>query len=178
LKPLRKRQCSTHQLQMINNHTEATALASVFQKKEFPIETSDKVLGAIRQITRSIDLHSKKMSKDFGLTSPQLMLMRTIQRDDNVTIRQLSEKTNMSQATATIILDRLEARGWVVRIRNQQDKRKVHALLTESGQQMLAGAPGILQPGFLEKFQALELWEQNLILSSLQRLSSMMNSED
>ncbi|MFT4837052.1 MAG: DNA-binding MarR family transcriptional regulator [Psychromonas sp.] len=163
---------------MINNHTEATALASVFQKKEFPIETSDKVLGAIRQITRSIDLHSKKMSKDFGLTSPQLMLMRTIQRDDNVTIRQLSEKTNMSQATATIILDRLEARGWVVRIRNQQDKRKVHALLTESGQQMLAGAPGILQPGFLEKFQALELWEQNLILSSLQRLSSMMNSED
>jgi DNA-binding MarR family transcriptional regulator len=142
------------------------------------MEKSDKVLVAIRQIMRAIELYSKKMSKDFGLTSPQLMLMRTIQRDDNVTIRQLSEKTNMSQATATIILDRLEARGWVVRIRNQQDKRKVHALLTESGQQMLAGAPGILQPGFLEKFQALELWEQNLILSSLQRLSSMMNSED
>jgi DNA-binding MarR family transcriptional regulator len=133
---------------------------------------------AIRQISRAIDLHSKKMSKDFGLTSPQLMLMRTIQSDDNATIRQLSEKTNMSQATATIILDRLEKRGRVVRIRNQQDKRKVQALLTESGQQMLAEAPGILQPGFLEKFQSLELWEQNLILSSLQRLSSMMNTPD
>ncbi|ABM02466.1 transcriptional regulator, MarR family [Psychromonas ingrahamii 37] len=140
------------------------------------METSDKVLVALRQIMRAIDLHSKKMSKDFGLTSPQLMLMRTIQLDDNVTIGQLSEKNSMSQATATIILDRLENSGRVVRIRNQQDKRKVHARLTESGHKMLAEAPGILQPDFLEKFQSLELWEQSLILSSLQRLSSMMNA--
>jgi DNA-binding MarR family transcriptional regulator len=142
------------------------------------METSDKVLVALRKINRAIDLHSKKMSKYFGLTSPQLMLMRTIQSDDNVTIGQLSEKTNMSQATATIILDRLENSGRVVRIRNQQDKRKVHALLTESGHKMLAAAPGILQPDFLERFQSLELWEQSLILSSLQRLSSMTNAPD
>ncbi|MFT5881007.1 MAG: DNA-binding MarR family transcriptional regulator [Moritella sp.] len=139
------------------------------------MDTSDQVLVAIRQIIRAIDLHSKKMSKDFGLTSPQLLLMHTIKSDDNVTIRRLSEKTNMSQATATTILDRLEARELVVRIRNQQDKRKVHALLTESGNKMLEGAPGILQPGFREQFQSLPSWEQNLILSSLQRLSSMMN---
>ncbi len=142
------------------------------------METSDEVLVAIRQIIRAIDLHSKKMSKDFGLTSPQLLLMRTIQSDDNVTIRQLSEKTSMSQATATIILDLLEKRGQVVRIRNQQDKRKVQAQLTESGKKMLAAAPGILQPDFLEKFQSLAPWEQNLMLSSLQRLSSMMNTPD
>lgn len=140
------------------------------------METHDEVLVAIRQIIRAIDLHSKKLSKNFGLTSPQLLLMRTIQSDDNVTIRRLSEKTNMSQATATTILDRLESRGLVVRIRNQQDKRKVHALLTDAGHQMLAEAPGMLQHGFLEKFQGLQPWEQNLILSSLQRLSAMMNA--
>ncbi|MFT6928024.1 MAG: DNA-binding MarR family transcriptional regulator [Psychromonas sp.] len=142
------------------------------------METSDQVLVAIRQIIRASDLHSKKLSKDFGLTSPQLLLMRKIKYDDNVTIRQLSKKTNMSQATATSILDRLEKRGWVVRIRNQLDKRKVQAQLTESGNKILAGAPGILQPGFLEQFQSLEPWEQNLMLSSLQRLSSMMNGTD
>jgi DNA-binding MarR family transcriptional regulator len=142
------------------------------------MEKSDKVLVAIRQIMRAIELYSKKMSRDFGLTSPQLMLMRTIQSDDNVTIGQLSEKTSMSQATATIILDRLENRGRVVRIRDQQDKRKVHAQLTDSGQKMLAQAPCILQPDFLKKFQSLELWEQSLILSALQRLSSMMKASD
>jgi len=140
------------------------------------METNEAVLVAIRQIIRAIDLHSKKLSKNFGLTSPQLLLMRTIQSDDNVTIRRLSEKTNMSQATATTILDRLEMRGLVVRIRNQQDKRKVHALLTEAGCKILAQAPGMLQPAFLEQFQALQPWEQNQMLSSLQRLSSMMNS--
>lgn len=140
------------------------------------METHDEVLVAIRQIIRATDLHSKKLSKNFGLTSPQLLLMRTIQSDENVTIRRLSEKTNMSQATATTILDRLESRGLVVRIRNQQDKRKVHALLTDSGHKMLAEAPGMVQHGFLEKFQALQPWEQSLILSSLQRVSAMMNA--
>jgi DNA-binding MarR family transcriptional regulator len=115
------------------------------------------------------------MSKNFGLTSPQLMLMRRIQSDNNVTIGQLSEKTNMRQATATIILDRLENSERLVRIRNQQDKRKVQAQNTQFGHNMLAETPGILQPNFLKKFQSLELWEQSLIFL-LAPLSSMINA--
>ncbi len=142
------------------------------------MDTHEEVLVAIRQIIRAIDLHSKKLSKDFGLTSPQLLLMRTIERDESVTIRQLSSNTNMSQATATSILDRLEKRDLVKRIRDQRDKRKVHATLTEHGKEILNRAPSLLQDGFIEQFQSLDAWEQNLLLSSLQRLSSMMNTPE
>ena len=62
----------------------------------------------LRQIIRAIDLHSKRLSKESGLTGPQLILMRSIRELGEVTIRELSNHTNMSQATATTILDRLE----------------------------------------------------------------------
>ncbi|MBD1566918.1 MarR family transcriptional regulator [Vibrio sp. S12_S33] len=138
----------------------------------------EEVLIAIRQIIRATDLHSKKINKDFGLTSPQLLLMREIKSSENVTIRQLSSNTNMSQATATSILDRLEKRGLITRQRDQKDKRKVHALLTTEGNQLLLNAPTLLQNNFIDQFQALSSWEQTLILSSLQRISSMMKNPE
>ncbi|MCW8334775.1 MarR family transcriptional regulator [Vibrio sp. SCSIO 43135] len=142
------------------------------------MEKHEEVLVSIRQIIRAIDLHSKKLSKESGLTGPQLILMRSIQELGEVTIRQLSNHTNMSQATATTILDRLERNGYVQRVRSNTDKRKVHAYLTEKGTERIKSAPRPLQDSFINKFQAMEEWEQSLLLSSVQRISSMMNAED
>lgn len=141
------------------------------------MEKHEEVLVAIRQIIRAIDLHSKKLSKYSGLTGPQLILMRSIETLGEVTIRQLSKHTNMSQATATTILDRLERNQYVQRVRSNTDKRKVHAHLTETGRGLLARAPQPLQDSFVEQFQSLADWEQSLLLSSVQRLSAMMNAE-
>ncbi len=100
---------------------------------EDDLDIHEEVLVSIRQIIRAIDLHSKKLNKDYGLTSPQLLLMRAIKAEPSMTIRQLSVTTNMSQATATSILDRLEKRELVIRERDTIDKRKVHAMLTARG---------------------------------------------
>ncbi|NRF30671.1 MarR family winged helix-turn-helix transcriptional regulator [Vibrio coralliilyticus] len=142
------------------------------------MEKHEEVLISIRQIIRAIDLHSKRLSKESGLTGPQLILMRSIRELGEVTIRELSNHTNMSQATATTILDRLERQELVKRVRSVQDKRKVHAHLTEKGLAVLDQAPMPLQQNFINKFHRLEEWEQSLLLSSVQRISSMMNAED
>ncbi|MUK92793.1 MarR family transcriptional regulator [Aliivibrio fischeri] len=142
------------------------------------MEKHEEVLVAIRQIIRAIDLHSKKLSKEYGLTGPQLILMRAIQEMDNVTIKELSKHTNVSQATTTTIIDRLELSGYVQRIRSESDRRKVHAHLTDKGKELLDNAPLPLQDSFVNKFHNLEAWEQSLLLSSVQRVSAMMNAED
>lgn len=142
------------------------------------MEKHEEVLVAIRQIIRAIDLHSKKLSKIAGLTGPQLILMRSIEQLGEVTIRELSRNTNMSQATATTILDRLERNGYVRRVRSVTDKRKVHAHLTEFGRELLHKAPQPLQDNFVSQFQQLEEWEQTLLLSSIQRLSAMMKADN
>ena len=119
------------------------------------MDKHDEILVAIRQIIRAIDLHSKKLSKEYGLTGPQLILMRAIQEMGNVTIKELSNHTNVSQATTTTIIDRLELNGYVQRIRSVADRRKVHANLTEKGQELLNNAPPPLQDNFVKKFQNL-----------------------
>ncbi|WP_372880388.1 MarR family winged helix-turn-helix transcriptional regulator [Psychromonas sp.] len=142
------------------------------------MEKHEEVLLSIRQIIRAIDLHSKKLSKEVGLTGPQLILMRAIEELGEVTIRALSKHTNMSQATATTILDRLERNGYVQRIRSVEDKRKVHPHLTAAGYAVLDKAPQPLQDNFIDQFRELKDWEQSLLLSSVQRLSAMMNAEN
>ncbi|RXJ74208.1 MarR family transcriptional regulator [Veronia nyctiphanis] len=142
------------------------------------MERHEEVLIALRQIIRAIDIHSRQLNKETGLTGPQLVLMKAIQELGQVTIRQLSIHTNMSQATATTILDRLEKRGFVSRVRSEVDKRKVHAHLTENGEKAMEQAPRLLQDSFISRFQGLEHWEQSLLLSSVQRVSSMMNAEN
>ncbi|MEI8634464.1 MarR family transcriptional regulator [Vibrio sp. PP-XX7] len=131
------------------------------------MEKHEELLTALRQIIRTFDLAIlKQLTREFGLTSSQLILMQTIRRSENLTIRELAHHTNMSQATATSILDRLEARLFVERIRDLKDKRKVHVLLTESGHTILSQAPQLIPQDFINQFHSLALWEQNLILSS------------
>ena len=42
------------------------------------MEKHDEVLVALRQIIRAIDMHSKRLIKEAGLTSPQLLLLKGI----------------------------------------------------------------------------------------------------
>ncbi|GAA3549040.1 MarR family transcriptional regulator CosR [Zobellella aerophila] len=142
------------------------------------LEKHEEILVALRQIIRAIDIHSRKLSKESGLTGPQLLLMQAIQDMGDITMRELAQATNMSQATATTIIDRLEQKNLVRRERSQTDKRKVHAVLTDEGVAKLKTAPRPLQESFIKRFQALDTWEQNLLLSSLQRVSTMMNASD
>lgn len=142
------------------------------------MQSYEEVLVAIRQIIRGIDLHSRKLNKSTGLTGPQLVILQELENGgEHYTIRELSQMVNLSQATVTTILDRLEAKGFVVRQRSTVDKRKVHVLLTELGQELLSDSPKALQEEFITKFQSLESWEQNLLLSSVQRIAQMMNAE-
>ncbi|MBZ0334818.1 hypothetical protein MARI_33400 [Marinobacter sp. JH2] len=142
------------------------------------MDSYEQVLVALRRVIRATDLHSKRLSKHAGLTGPQLLIMRTIRDLGEVTIGTIAENVSLSQATVTTILDRLEHRKLVYRVRSTKDKRKVHAHLTEDGADLLARAPNPLQEDFIEKFQNLAEWEQTMILSSLQRVAHMMDADD
>lgn len=137
----------------------------------------DEVLVALRQVMRATDLYSKQLSKHSGLTAPQLMVMRGIRELGEVTIGAVAQRVSLSQATVTTIMDRLEKRGFITRVRSNNDKRKVHAYLTDTGKALLAEAPTPLQESFIKRFQALEMWEQHMLVASLQRVATMMNAE-
>ncbi|MCC9624327.1 MarR family transcriptional regulator [Thalassospira sp. MA62] len=136
------------------------------------------ILVALRQIIRATDLHSKRVMKACGLTIPQVMVLRAIDQSRNVTVRQISSTVSLSQATVTTILNRLEQRGLAERQRSTTDKRVVHTVLTDAGREILRTAPTMLHEEFITQFDALPSWEKTQLLSSMQRVASMMDAEN
>ena len=115
-----------------------------------------EVLVSLRRIIRATDLQSKRMMKLSGLTIPQIVVMRAIESLGNVTVRKISDHVSLSQATVTSILNRLEAKQLVERIRSKTDKRAVNARLTRHGSDILVKAPPLLHEKFIERFESLE----------------------
>ncbi len=127
----------------------------------------EEVLVALRRVIRATDLHFKHLAKTMGLTAPQILLLQTIRDQGEVTIGELANEMSLSQATVTSILDRLEKRDLVYRERSKEDKRKVHAYLTDQAVETLKEAPIPLQGRFARQFIDLQNREQTMIISSL-----------
>ncbi len=137
----------------------------------------EQVLVALRRVIRATDLYSKRLAKTSGLTVPQILLLQAIRDRGQVTIGELAAEISLSQATVTTIIDRLEKRQLVYRVRSSTDKRKVHAFLTEKAVDVLKNAPTPLQQHFSRQYANLSDWEQAMIVSALQRVAQMMDAE-
>ncbi|MFT6895968.1 MAG: DNA-binding MarR family transcriptional regulator [Paraglaciecola sp.] len=162
---------------MLQSCTNLVGFARFSPQELIVMKKYDELLVSLRRVIRAIDLYSKKLSKETGLTSPQLIVMREIAANTDVMVKHIAENINLSPATVTSILDRLESRGYVIRQRYTKDKRKVGLHLTESGFEAIKYAPTLLQEHFIKRFESLEEWEQTQLVSTMQRIAKMMDAE-
>ena len=140
--------------------------------------TTRLVMAALRRIIRAIDLHSRSLVSRFGLTGPQLVVLKELVDSSPRSVSGLAAAVDLSQATVTGILDRLERKSMVERARDSKDRRRVLVSPTSVAQEVLSGAPPLLQEHFTERFEALPDWQQTQVLSSLQRIVALMKATD
>jgi DNA-binding MarR family transcriptional regulator len=134
------------------------------------------VLVSIRRIMQAIDLHSRYLFRNYGLTGPQLVILQELTNKGEISIGELAKAISLGQATVTGILTRLENQGLVTRRRSEEDKRRVLVTTTKKCVRLLKSAPPPIQVKFMERFNNLLDWEQAMILSSLQRLAALMDA--
>jgi DNA-binding MarR family transcriptional regulator len=146
-------------------------------EQEIILSQIKEVIVALRCVIRATNLHSKYLAGTFGLTAPQILLLQAIRDKGQVTIGELADEISLSHPTVTTILDRLEKRELIYRKRSIKDRRKVHAYLTDKAVETQKNAPAPLQERFLERFSALQDWEQKMIISSLQQAAQMMDAK-
>lgn len=72
--------------------------------------------------------------KTFELTFPQYLVLLALFDQDQVFIKNISERVGMSTGTLNPILNRLEKQGWIKREPSETDKRAVIITLTEKSQ--------------------------------------------
>lgn len=136
----------------------------------------DDVLRALRRISRATDLHSRHLISCYGVSGPQVMVLRVLGERAEISVKELTSAVHLSQATVTGILDRLEKGGYVSRSRHGADKRRVQLTLTAGGRDVLGLEPPLFGEHFVEEFEKLADWEKTQILSVLQRMVVMMES--
>lgn len=134
----------------------------------------NEVVIALRRIMHASDLHSKRLTREYGLTMPQIVVLRSIRELGETTTSALSANISLSQATVTTILDRLAQRGLIERYRSVVDRRVVHTRLTTTGLRILKRVPPLLHWQFMDAFRALRVKEQRTIVEALQQVADML----
>jgi DNA-binding MarR family transcriptional regulator len=140
-----------------------------------PLE--DEIVSALRRIVRAIDLQSRRMFEQCGMTGPQIVVLREASRLAGSSVSALARAASLGQPTVSGILDRLEAQGFVRRERSKQDRRSSVVNVTAKGAAVLEKAPSLLQDRFRSELARLEPWERTQMLALLQRLATMMDAE-
>lgn len=143
-----------------------------------PEERQKMVLVSLRKIIRATDLHSKRLAKLTGLTTPQLVVLHAIQDLGEVTAGKISAEVSLSQATVSTILDRLEKRELIERYRSPSDRRIVHSRLTEQGVLAIKASPPLLHEKFADRFSALPIDRQMEVLDALRTVERLVEGDD
>ena len=139
---------------------------------------AERILEALRRISRATALHNKKLVARFDLTLPQAVSLRRLFTGGPMTAGELARQVSLSQATMTGVVDRLEARGLVQRDRNDWDRRRVQISLTAQGRETALGVPIPLQERFATKLATLSSGQQADIARVLADIVIMMEAED
>jgi len=141
-------------------------------------DLSEEILITLRQIARAMSIYSKSLDKHYGLTASQLIILQELSHSKQMVIGEIARKISLSQATVTEIIDRLTIKDLVTRTKNDLDRRQVLIKITSNGNNIIDKKPSLLQKDFLAKFDQLQRWEQHLLLSSVEKIASMMKTKD
>ncbi len=141
------------------------------------LSEEDQIVTAIRQIIRAVDMQSRQLFEEHGLTGPQLAVLQETQRLGPASPTALARGVHLSQATVTGILQRLQRRELVSRESSMDDRRSVMVSITAAGEALLAASPSQLQDRFRDALSSLPSWERLQILATLQRVASLMDAD-
>ncbi|MBS0261446.1 MAG: MarR family transcriptional regulator [Planctomycetes bacterium] len=142
------------------------------------LSTEEKIIVAIRQITHAVDLWSRQLWQQTGLTSPQLAVLREIQSGRNATPTTIADALHLSQPTVTGILQRLERAGAIRREQSFADGRSIVAVITRKGESLLAKCPSLLRDRVRERLARLPIEQCAGLLDHIRLLAEIMGAPD
>lgn len=116
---------------------------------------------------------NKKLQEDLeeiGLTPPQYYVLATIGYSGTLPFGEIGAKMMVTVSNLTGIVDRLAAKGFVVRERDKQDRRIVYVKLTDKGSKLYKVAISTFEKSVAQVFSPLNQSQQKEISSLLRKI--------
>ncbi|MGH8160588.1 MAG: MarR family winged helix-turn-helix transcriptional regulator [Gammaproteobacteria bacterium] len=131
----------------------------------------------MRRIARALALSSRELARRHELTTAQLLCLRLLKDHEALSAGALAKALSLSPQTATGLIDRLETRGLVQRLRSSSDRRSVLIRLSETGLATIKAAGPMLQDRFVTRFDALSPAKRRGLRRSLEAVVAMLEAE-
>lgn len=141
---------------------------------------STEILIKIRKIVRSVDIESKKIQKEYGVSIPQVLCLSFLHESPNYqsTQGEIRKFLNLNSSTVSGIVDRLEKKGLLARLPKTGDKRVVNIALTSAGDKLLNNRPSLLHEQLSENLQTLDEEKFKKVEESLNTLITLFEIEE
>jgi DNA-binding MarR family transcriptional regulator len=128
---------------------------------------------AARLHQNAYDRFEDEASEYFGVNRTAMRCMDVLERVGRLTPGEIATETGLTSGAVTALLDRLERVGYVRRVRDAADRRRVWVELTDAARQRAAEVYGPLAENMAE-FEKYSDTELNLIVRYIERGSALL----
>ena len=145
---------------------------------ETPDDPIREIVYLIRKLMQASALYSKELSKKYNVSAPQLATLRVLLLDGSMPASQIAKQIMVNSSTLTGVIDRLEQKGLVSRVRDDPDRRIIRVELTEAGRTLAETAPPPVQVKIIKGMRKLQSEERGQVIRSLTKLAEMIDAQD
>ncbi|CRK80814.1 MarR family winged helix-turn-helix transcriptional regulator [Neobacillus massiliamazoniensis] len=97
----------------------------------------DRIQNSLRIVINKMQPKLLESMKALGVTSTQLFVLGYLKKQGSCKVTQLAEMMDVKPSAVTLLVDRLEENGLVLREHDKKDRRVVNISLTEHGDEKL-----------------------------------------
>lgn len=134
-----------------------------------------ELIGSVRRIMRAFDIRSRQMGVASDITLPQLLCLTAVVAEEGLTSREIARRVHVSPSTLVGVLDRLQEKRWVRRVRDPRDRRQLHIEPTEAGRRLIGAAPSAFGEGFDGAFGRLSDRRQAELVANVALMADLMS---
>lgn len=132
------------------------------------------IIDDIRRIFQVLSEQSRKVENETGLSGSQLWVVKILDMSAPMKVTELARRTYLHPATMVGLLDRLETKGIVQRIRSDKDRRVVHIVITDKGRELVRNSPEIAQGLLVNGLEPLSDQKVNVISAGLEQIVKIL----
>jgi MarR family transcriptional regulator, organic hydroperoxide resistance regulator len=142
----------------------------MLEERKFDMDVKDCIFFLITKASQTGSAFWTKKVEHLGVTASQAMLLLFLDEEDRIPPNTLGQKIDITSATMTGILDRLEKNGLIARLPHLDDRRSLLVCLTERGAQVAKEINGIMTEANEEFLSRLTPKESELFRNLLKQV--------
>lgn len=131
---------------------------------------------SLRRIVRVNESNAKALAKKVDMATSELLTLQMLADTPGMSPGELAKAMGLSPVTSTVILQKLEIRNLIRKVRSESDKRRLEVQLTPQGKAELLNTPSSTQHKFASRFSNLPNWEQHQIAAVLARVTELIEA--